>query len=162
MNQRIHKELHLHHCKSPDPDPCQPHLWNSSTTKSTIIKSLACNSYETKKNMRASWGFEQVISDLARIWGLHCPSSKYITVYTSLCLFIFFLSWAWIAPVDFTIPLLSVLVHLEESLLVLLSHVWWALQVHLGTEGNKSTLSWIILRNNKRDSFLLSQKLTQL
>lgn len=88
MNQRIHKELHLHHCKSPDPDPCQPHLWNSSTTKS--IKSLACNGCETKKNMRASWGFEQIISDLARIWGLHCPSSKYITVYTSLCLFIFF------------------------------------------------------------------------
>lgn len=103
------------------------------------------------------------IWELARIWGLHCPSSKYITVYTSLCLFIFFfLSWAWIAPVDFTIPLLSVLVHLEESLLVLLSHVWWALQVHLGTEGNKSTLLWIMLRNNKRDSFLLSQKLTQL
>lgn len=168
MNQRIHKELHLHHCKSPDPDPCQPHLWNSSITKSTIIKSLACNGCETKKNMRASWGFEQVISDLAfENWPefegyiVHLQNILQFT-HHFVCLFFFFLSWAWIAPVDFTIPLLSVLVHLEESLLVLLSHVWWALQVHLGTEGNKSTLSWIMLRNNKRDSFLLSQKLTQL
>ena len=167
MNQRIHKELHLHHCKSPDPDPCQPHLWNSSITKSTIIKSLACNGCETKKNMRASWGFEQVISDLAfENWPefegyiVHLQNILQFT-HHFVCLF-FFLSWAWIAPVDFTIPLLSVLVHLEESLLVLLSHVWWALQVHLGTEGNKSTLLWIMLRNNKRDSFLLSQKLTQL
>lgn len=117
--------------------------------------------HESLMRIWASY-FWPSIWELARIWGLHCPSSKYITVYTSLCLFIFFLSWVWIAPLDFTIPLLSVLVHLEESLLVLLSHVWWALQVHLGTEGNKSTLSWIMLRNNKRDSFLLSQKLTQL
>lgn len=97
MNQRIHKELHLHHCKSPDPDPCQPHLWNSSTTKSTRIKSLACNGCETKKNMRASWGFEQVISDLAfESWPefegyiVHLQNILQFT-HHFVCLFIFFI-----------------------------------------------------------------------
>ena len=168
MNQRIHKELHLHHCKSPDPDPCQPHLWNSSTTKSTRIK----YSHATAVRQRKTWEPHEDLSKLFLTWHLRAGQNLRVTlsifkIYYSLHITLsvylfFFLSWALIAPVDFTIPLLSVLVHLEESLLVLLSHVWWALQVHLGTEGNKSTLSWIMLRNNKRDSFLLSQKLTQL